>query len=151
MSVFDTILIFFAREPSIRCVFLSNSTPKHSELSKNIISLVFESIEHFIFNLIYIFLIIFYNYRQEFIQGGRLLLCIGGRYIRFFLSVCVKYHRNIVLSIHFFGIFLEKYTPGDFSRSRSMQGGGLFFRPPPGCYKRRCGGVKLLFSRRKSI
>nr|DAI08259.1 MAG TPA: hypothetical protein [Caudoviricetes sp.] len=48
------------------------------------------------------------------------------------MSVCVKYHRNIVLSIHFFGIFLEKYPSGDFSRSRSMQGGGLFFRPPPG-------------------
>ena len=119
-------------ENSTRCVFLSNSTPKHSELSKNIISLVFESIVHFIFNLIYIFLIIFYNYRQEFIQGGRLLLCIGGRYIRFFLSVCVKYHRNMILSIHFFCIFSGKYPSGDFSRSRPMQRGGVVFQTPPG-------------------
>ena len=50
----------------------------------------------------------------------------------FFLSVCVKYHRNMVLSIHFFGIFLEKYPPGDFSRSRPMQGGGVVFQTPPG-------------------
>lgn len=141
----------FGHENSIRCVFLSNSTPKHSELSKNIISLVFESIEHFIFNRIYIFLIIFYNYRQEFIQGGRLLLCIGGRYIRFFLSVCVKYHRNIVLYIHFFGIFLKNIPPEIFLGAARCKEGGCFSDPPGGATNDAAVGVKVLFSRRKSI
>lgn len=111
---------------------MSNSIPKHSELSKNIISLVFESIEHFIFNLIHIFLIIFYNYRQEFIQGGRLLLCIGGRYIGFFLSVCVKYHRNMVLFIHFSVFFWKNIPPEIFLGAARCKEGGLFFRPPRG-------------------